>query len=216
MAELYGVSPPNSGFAEQDLGPQRVGFFSQLPYLTLNALNDEPDSIHRGVGINLDVLCAALGPPVAVLPPIPTLMSGQTNRQRITALTAPCGGSCHNQMINPIGFAFEHYDGMGHYRDAENDGLPVDSSGSYDFSDGARSFDDAAGLMQAMAKSEQAHLCYAKKLASFGLQRDIVPADVALIRALARISRAPDGSVKQIMTALVRTDAFRTHPGAAP
>ncbi len=124
MAKLYGVTPTGSGFTEQDLGSKRVGFFSQLPYLTLNALNDEPDPIHRGVGINLDVLCAPLGPPAAVLPPIPTLMTGQTNRQRITTLTAGCGGACHNQMINPIGFAFEHFDGMGQYRDTENGGWP--------------------------------------------------------------------------------------------
>jgi len=87
-AALYGLSPPSTGYAEKDLGPQRVGYFSQVPFLSLYAFNAEPDSIHRGVTMNLDVLCAKLGPPAIQLPSIPPLMAGQTNRQRIDGLTA--------------------------------------------------------------------------------------------------------------------------------
>jgi hypothetical protein len=201
---------------EQDLGPDRVGFFSQLPFLTLNGLNGDPDPIHRGASINFDVLCATLGPPAAALPPIPPLEQNQTNRERITTLTQGCGGTCHNQLINPVGFAFEHFDGMGQYRDTENDGLTIDSSGTYHFSDGAKSFEDAGELMRAMAESEQAHLCYSKKLASFSLQRDIVESDAALVSALASVSRSQDGSVKQVLTELVKNDAFRTHTPGTP
>lgn len=213
MARLYGL-PGSSGFLEQELGPQRTGYFSQLPYLTLNALNDEPDSIHRGVSLNLDVLCAPLGAPSFVIPPVPPLQPGQTNRERINTLTSGCGGACHNAMINPIGFAFEHFDGMGQYRDVENGGLPIDSSGSYTFNEGEKSFQDNAGLMQAMAESEQAHLCYAKKLASFALQRDIVVADLPWLTQLSRAGRSEGASLKGLMLELVKTDAFRSRGGA--
>ena len=152
-APLYGMSAPASGYVERDLGAQRVGYFSQLPFLTLYAHNDEPSSILRGVSMNLDVLCAQLGPPAAVIPPIPPLMAGQTNRQRIDTLTAGCGQSCHNEMINPLGFAFEHFDGMGQWRDTENGGLTIDSSGSYSFADGtSKTWTGAADLMQALAR----------------------------------------------------------------
>lgn len=215
MAKLYGVRQTSSGFVEKDLGPDRVGFFSQLPFLTLNGLNGDPDPIHRGASINFDMLCAALGPPAAQLPPIPPLEPNQTNRERITTLTEGCGGSCHKQLINPVGFAFERFDGMGQLRDTENDGLTIDTSGSYEFSDGAQPFADAGELMRAMAGSEQAHLCYAKKLASFSLQRDIVAGDAALVSDLAAVSRSEQGSVKEVLTELVKTDAFRIHdPGA--
>ena len=216
MAELYGFPKPKSGLVEQDLGADRVGFFAQLPFLTLNGLNGDPDPIHRGASINFDVLCAPLGPPSAQLPPIPPLETNQTNRERITTLTKGCGGVCHNQLINPVGFAFEHFDGMGQYRDSENDGLSIDSSGSYDFSDGSQTFSDAAGLMQAMANSAQAHLCYAKKLASFGLQRDIDERDSSLLRALSSVSRNGNGSVKELLSELVKNDAFLRHPEGAP
>lgn len=211
MAALYGIAQSGSGLTEEDLGPERVGFFSQLPYLTLYGLNGDPDPIHRGASINLDVLCAELGPPAAQLPPIPPLEENQTNRERITALTEGCGGTCHNQLINPVGFAFEHFDGMGRYRDTENDGLTIDSSGAYDFGRGKKAFRDAGGLMRAMADGEQAHLCYAKKLASFSLQRDIVESDLPLLSALAAVSRSERGSLKQVLIELVKSDAFRTH-----
>ena len=43
MAALYGVTAPASGsYARVDLGAKRVGFFSQLPYLTLNGHNADP------------------------------------------------------------------------------------------------------------------------------------------------------------------------------
>lgn len=213
MARLYGMAPVRGGFVERDLGPERVGFFSQLPYLTLNALNAEPDAIHRGVSINLDVLCTPLGAPVPNLPPLPPLEPGQTNRERITRVTSACGGVCHNELINPVGFAFEHFDGMGQYRDEENGGLPIDSSGVYTFSEGTKSFADAGELMHHMAEGEQAHLCYAKKLASFALQRDVIPSDLPLVEALAEVSRSANGSVKEMMLKLVTHEAFRTRVG---
>ncbi|XXX72943.1 DUF1592 domain-containing protein [Sorangium sp. So ce134] len=213
MALLYDLQPSGTGFVERDLGPDRVGFFSQLPYLTLNALNAESDAIHRGVSINLDVLCTPLGAPAPDIPPVPPLEPGQTNRERITQLTSACGGKCHNERINPVGFAFEHFDGMGQYRHEENGGLPIDSSGVYAFTEGARSFADAGELMRHMAEGEQAHLCYAKKLASFALQRDIVPSDLPLVETLAEVSRGASGSVKEMMIELVKNEAFRTRVG---
>jgi hypothetical protein len=215
MAALYGLTPPASGsYAQGDLGSKRVGYFAQLPYLTLNGNDAEPNSILRGVTLNLDVLCATLGPPAATIPPIPPLMPGQTNRQRIDTLTGTCGMSCHNDMINPLGFAFEHFDGMGQWRDTENGGLTIDASGSYTFADGTtKTWNDAAGLMQVLAATPQTHTCYAKKLASYGLQRDVIVSDMPMLNSLTSASMAMGGSTKQLILQLVRNDAFRTHGG---
>src|SRR6476646_8383142 len=216
MASLYGVAPPAAGaYAQADLGSKRVGYFAQLPYLTLNGHNDEPSSILRGVTLNKDVVCATLGPPAATIPPIPALQPGQTNRQRIDMLTGTCGQSCHNDMINPLGFAFEHLDGMGQWRDTENGGLTIDASGSYTFADGTtKTWTDEAGLMQVLAASPQTHTCFAKKLASFGLQRDVIASDMPLLTSLTSASMAAaTSSEQQMIIQLVRSDAFRTHGG---
>ena len=214
LAPLYGVTAPSSGYVEKDLGAKRVGYFSQIPFLALNGKNGDADPIHRGVTMNLDVLCAELGPPAIALPEIPPLEPGQTNRERIDKLTSGCGESCHNEMINPLGFAFENFDGMGQWRDTENGGLTIDANGSYTFADGTtKTWTNAAELMQGLATSPQAHTCYAKKLASYGLQRDITAKDVPMLNALTSTSMAATGSVKQLVIDLVRNNAFRTHIG---
>lgn len=213
MAALYGLRSPGDGFVEAELDASRVGYFSQLPYLTLHAVNAEPDSIHRGSGLALDVLCSALGPPSAGIPQIPERVEGQTRRQYIESITAACGAACHNEIMNPLGFAFEHFDGMGQYREVEGSGLPIDSSGQYTFSQGTVKFADHVELMQAMADSDEAHLCYSKKLASFGLQRDIVARDRPWLSKLANLSHDA-GSTEQLVLALIQSDAFRVHGGA--
>jgi hypothetical protein len=118
-------------------------------------------------------------------------------------------------MINPLGFAFEHYDGLGQWRDTENGGLAINSSGSYTFADGTpKTWTDNVGLMQVLANNPQTHTCFAMKIASFGLQRDVVAADLPMLTTMTSTSMAAGtSSEKQMMIQLVRNDAFRTHGG---
>jgi Protein of unknown function (DUF1592)/Protein of unknown function (DUF1588)/Protein of unknown function (DUF1595)/Protein of unknown function (DUF1585)/Protein of unknown function (DUF1587) len=220
MAALYGggAAAPVSGFAEQELGSNRPGYFLQVPFLTLYAHNDEPDSIHRGVSISLDVLCSVLGPPAGTIPPLPARMPGQTNRMRVDAHTNGCGSICHNQIINPLGFAFENFDGMGQFQETETHGtevLPIDASGAFNFVEGKKSYNNAAELMQVLSTDQQAHLCYSKKLADYALQRSLVQTDMPLITELATVSKSEGGSVKKILVDLVKKDAFRVRSGGA-
>jgi hypothetical protein len=220
MAKLYpGAAAPASGLVERELGANRVGFFTQLPFLALYAHNDDPDPIHRGKSISLDVLCAPLGPPSDV-PPLPNPRPEQTNRQRVDEHTRGCGAACHNNMINPLGFAFENFDGMGQYRTTERVGtgedVTIDASGAFDFVGGTKSYRNATELMNVLATDPQAHLCYAKKLASYGLQRTVVETDGAMLSALAAISTSTEGSIKKVIEGLVAQDAFRIRAGGAP
>jgi hypothetical protein len=214
LAPLYGVAAPASGFVERDLGARRVGFFSQIPYLAKNAVNLEAHPIHRGVSINLEVLCADLEPPNPNLPEVPALKPDQTNRERYEGLTMACGGACHNSYINPLGFAFENFDGMGQWRETEN-GKPINAAGSYPFAEGVKSFTNVSDLMTTIAQGEQAHTCYGKKLAGFALQRDIVAADMPLLSSLKTAGMAANGSIKQVILELVKNPAFRTRVGGA-
>ncbi len=216
LAPLYqGINgAAASGMSEVDLGAGRLGYFTQIPFLMLNAHNGEPDPIHRGVTISLDVLCAPLGPPAAEIPPLPKRMPGQTNRMVVDEHTKGCGTVCHNNMINPLGFAFENFDGMGQYRTVERYGteeLPVDASGQFNFVGGTKSYTDAFALMEILAEDPQTHLCYSKKLASYALQRDVVEADGGLLTDLSKISA--EGSVKRVIETLVTSNSFRMRAG---
>jgi hypothetical protein len=210
MAKLYGITARGSGIQQVDL-PGRSGYYSQAPFLSLWGINNDPDSIHRGVRINLDTLCADPGAPTVAFPAIPALEMGQTNRQRYDELTS-CGAVCHGVFINPIGFAFENYDGLGRERDMDN-GQPVDTTGSYPFAEGTLDFAGAPELMQLIASGTQANQCWAKKMTSYALERDLVETDRPLVEALGSVSQTNAASLKAVMLALAKNDAFRTRVG---
>jgi hypothetical protein len=213
LAKLYGVSVQGSGIQQVQL-PGRAGWYSQIPFLALWGVNNDPDSIHRGVRINLDSLCADPGTPNIELPPVPPLQPNQTNRERYELLTGGCGATCHGQIINPIGFAFEGFDGLGRFRTMDQ-GKPVNTSSTYPFAEGTKDFNGPEQLMGLVAGGAQAHQCYAKKMASYALERDLVEPDRPLVKALGSTSLTTAASFKQVMLALVKTDAFRTHLGGA-
>jgi hypothetical protein len=70
--------------------------------------------------------------------------------------------------------------------------------------------------MQVLAATQQVHACYAKKLAGFAMQRDVVASDMPLLTTLASTSMASGGSVKQVILDLVKHNAFRTRTGGTP
>jgi hypothetical protein len=115
--------------------------------------------------------------------------------------------------MEPLGFAFEAFDGAGVERDLDN-GQPIDSSGSFPFVDGAAHFEDARELMRVMVNGLQAHQCYAKHVAGYALQRDIAVGDQPLLDSLAAVSRA--SSLREMIVALVREPAFRLREEGLP
>lgn len=219
LAPIYGLTQRfGAEFERVDLtGLPRRGFLTQPGLLALFAGEHQPDPIHRGVFINEQILCVKLGPPAANIPPLPEPMANETNRQRIDALTGPgtCGQGCHAGIINPIGFAFEHYDPIGRYR-ATDGGVPVDASGAYPIDGQRATFTDALELVELMANSQQAHRCFASHWLSYLYGRLTVPADAAVLDALAARSRTEDLSSKDIIRSLVTNEAFLSRAEVEP
>ena len=212
LAPIYGVDPPPVAIEARVLDSSRTGYFTQVPFLLLNGLTDGPATIRRGGALSNRVLCASVPGHTAPVPPLMPLAPGYTNRERVEALTASCGG-CHNDYLDPLGFAFEGFDGMGRAR-AVDSGDPVNATGSYPFEDGTRQFADARDLMRIMADGTQAHTCYAKMLTGYALARDIVAGDRPLLDELAGVSR--ERSLKDMVISLVRNPAFRLRQEGTP
>jgi hypothetical protein len=224
LAPLYGVNvpPPRAGqpdpFVKVDLDPtQRAGIYTQIGFLAVNATDQAPRSIMRGVHANLDILCVDLPAPPNVPPQTPA-DTGKTNRQLLEAFTQMPGTQClgcHGVLINPLGFAFENYDGLGKFRTTEASGLPIDASSTYEFPEGAKSFNGAVELMKIVASGKQAHECYSQRLFEYIYGRERIkdgaykPADDGVIQEIGRRSRLK-APIKAMILDLVSTDAFLT------
>ncbi|WP_437707164.1 DUF1592 domain-containing protein [Sorangium sp. So ce448] len=209
LAAVYGVEGDFSdGFEQVELDEaERSGLLTRLGFLAAKATARQPDSIHRGVFVNLRVLCAALPPPpddATSLPP------GElaTNRERVEAHTGKgtCGASCHGALINPVGFAFEHYDAIGKYRTTDN-GMPINSADAYTLGGQSRKYADAIEFSQLLAESSEAHACYAERWLEFAHGRDADAKDRAFVKQLGEASRG-GSSTKELLLEIVSSTPF--------
>ncbi len=209
-ASFYGLNGSYGSTLQQvELdATQRAGILTQIGFLAKNGGLIQSDPIHRGVFINIDLLCAHLSPPQFTLPPLPAQMPGQTNRQRVDSHTGTCGRGCHDVYINPIGFAFEHYDAIGQWRDNDNDS-PVDSAATYRMDGETLTYANAVDLSQQLAETPRLHACYASTWLEFMLGRRPVTAEQAILQGIADASLAGD-TAKELLAKITALESFRT------
>ncbi|WP_437302181.1 DUF1592 domain-containing protein [Sorangium sp. So ce388] len=209
LAAVYGVEGEFSdGFEQVELDEaERSGLLTRLGFLAAKATARQPDSIHRGVFVNLRILCASLPAPpdnATGLPP----GEKATNRERVEAHTGKgtCGAACHGTMINPAGFAFEHYDAIGKYRTTDN-GAPVNSADTYYLGGEPRSYADAIEFSRVLAESSEAHACYARRWVEFAQGREVGAKDRQLIDELGEASHG-GASTKELILQIVSSASF--------
>jgi hypothetical protein len=215
IRQLYGLPAGGTAntFVRTDLDPtQRAGFLTQIGFLASHGEQATPSIIMRGVHIAKDLLCVDIPPPPDMVPPLPAIMPGQTNRQRVEKLTsvAPCN-SCHPVFINPLGFALEKLDAVGAWRTTDN-GQTIDASSSYTLDGQTVSYDGPVALAKAIAASQQGHACYARRWAEYLYGRDIDPsnkADTDLVTNAGAISHT-NPSARNLILNLVTTESFVT------
>ena len=152
-----------------------VGLLAQGSILALAANNTHTSPTKRGHLVRERILCTKVPPPPAVVEQLPEPTAGKTTRERYESLHAAADGckGCH-ALMDPIGFAFEHLDAAGRYREREGQ-YPIDASGAVTgTSAGELRFDGPAELGQALARLPEAAECMGNFFAaySFGIDRD--------------------------------------------
>ncbi|MDP2311034.1 MAG: DUF1592 domain-containing protein [Pseudomonadota bacterium] len=168
LAAYYGVDPgaepaDAAGYQRVELdGETRGGLLTQGSLLARWALPTSSSPIHRGVMVRERLLCQELAPPPANLDTSPPAVDASlSTRERYAAHAAlPECASCHD-LIDPIGFGFEHYDGVGRWRERDGE-HEVDATGEIRSSprtDGT--FDGVFGLADLLATSPDVQACYA-------------------------------------------------------
>lgn len=211
LAKIYGV-PGITGteFQEVDLDPAtRAGLLTRAGFLAKNATLTESDPIHRGVSINIDIICRSITAPPNI--PDNLMRTGTTTREKVNSITGEgtCGENCHHTIINPIGFAFENFDALGQYRTTDN-GQPVDSAATYTFPDGRTiSYANAVDLSKQLAQLPEVHACYTQQLLEFMLGRDLQQVDKVVVRDLAQQSLEDHLSIKDLVLTVVTSNTFR-------
>jgi hypothetical protein len=203
LAPLYGVNAGSTLERIDFPAGSRQGFLMQLGFLASNSYSIKTDPIHRGLFVMRDLLCRPIPDPppgASMMPAPPTDEPPKTTREEVNLLTGQDGcRSCHDQ-INPAGFAFEGFDAVGQSR-SEEDGTPVDTSGTLLLDGTMVSFAGPRELTSALASSQEARTCYAAKWLAFAYGHDLSSEDDATVSAL---SAAPI-SVRDLLVAIAKS-----------
>ena len=166
--------------------------------------------VHRGLAVLRELLCVEIPPPPAEVDPVlePPDPAPATMRERLTVATqAAACRSCHDD-INPLGFAFEHYDAVGKWQDTDN-GLAVDTSGVLTKTDAAGSFADAIELLKRIADSDDAKACFVGHWLAQAYRRPAEAGDGCAVEQLSQAFADSDGDLVELMVSLAKSDNFR-------
>jgi hypothetical protein len=185
------------------------GILAQPAFLAAHAgpLGSSPSL--RGRAIRERVLCQAMPrPPDDVMPLAAADATHPTTRARHEAHLADerCAG-CH-ALIDPIGFTLEHFDGIGRFRMREA-GMRIDAHGEIEgtsATDGT--VNGAADLGIVLAGSSDVAACVAEQTFRYALRRRSEDVDVCDREALADAWQRSNGSYRELVVAIVRSDAF--------
>ncbi len=211
IAVVYDAPAPQ-GSAVSRVGlnaGERRGILTQGSFLGVHAQIAGSAPVRRGHVILERLFCENLPAPPPGVAVVPQEIPNATTRERFAAHSSQssCQG-CHVQM-DAIGFAFEHYDGIGHFRTMEN-GKSVDATGALaDTTAAPGSFSDAIELIDHIAQSERVHECVVKQMFRYSMGRHEGALDQLLIADSLSRASANAMDLRQALLAFVTSQQFK-------
>ena len=193
-----------------DDSPRR-GLLGKGSILTVTALPNRTSPVVRGKWILQNLLGA---PPPEPPPNVPALEENgnqisktKTMRERLEAhrKNNPCA-SCH-KLMDPLGFALENFDAVGHYRESDENFQPIDNTGVY--ADGAR-IDGLAGLRQVLMNHSQQFLTnITDTLMTYALGRGVDYYDAPAVRSIVRSAAPQNYRLTALIVGIVQSAPFQ-------
>ena len=209
LAPIYGKTAQGMELKQMQLDPaQRSGLFTQAGFLTVTGATNGSNPVKRGRKIFEGMLCQELPPPPANVPQPKDPSMGGTTRERFAEHSSQkCAESCH-QLMDPIGYAFENFDGIGKYRTMDNGGK-VDAATHFVIDGTDQNFDGARELAQILSKSLSVRRCFATQWLRFAFKRKETDGDAASIDAIADAFAKSDNNIRDLLVGVAASRSFR-------
>jgi len=173
-----------------------AGLVTQPPLVASGPFPKRPEPSRRGHDVLTRFLCQPipLEPPDSMLRP-GEIPAGMTIREWASEATGsgPCA-ACHS-FIDPVGFAFGHFDAVGSFQLTEG-GLSVDTTGELRAA-GGQGFSGASDLARILADSPAVTTCFALKWLAFARGTPTNADDVYLMADDAATASEVDYVVKR-------------------
>ena len=206
---------------EGDLA-SRAGLLGKGAILTVSSQPGRTSPVIRGQWVLRNLLGTPAPDPPANVPALEAKTTDQAGNGKVPtmreALSAhrdkpQCAG-CH-KMMDPIGFALEPFDAVGHSRTVDQSGQPIDAKDvMYDGSP----VDGPVGVRNFVLKYKDQYVSnVVANLLTYALGRGTEYDDMPTVRALVAKSAGDNYKLKTIIEAITATDVFRMNvvPGGA-
>ncbi|MEZ5325271.1 MAG: DUF1592 domain-containing protein [Verrucomicrobiales bacterium] len=187
LARHYGISGiSGSEFQKVSLvGTQRRGMLTQASFLTLTSNPNRTSPVRRGKWIMENILGTPPPPAPQVVPPIERpevaqLQGSFRKKLEMHRRDSACAG-CHFAM-DTIGFAFEHFDGIGAWR-SDDSGAEIEAAGKLLTGE---KFNDAVDLTSILATDRRNDFlkCFTERLLTYSLGRGLQHTDRCAVDAV--------------------------------
>ena len=188
----------------------RRGLLGQGSILTVTSYANRTSPVLRGKWLLENILGTPPPPPP---PNIPALKdSGQDGealsvRERMEQHRAnPACASCH-EVMDPLGFALENFDGIGQWRTTSEANTPIDASGV--LPDGTR-FEGPVGLRELLVSRRQQFVTtVTERLLTYALGRGVENYDAPAVRKIIQEATPSDYRWSSITMGIVKSVPFQ-------
>lgn len=211
LARHYGISNVyGSQFRRVKVPSEaRRGLLGQGSILTVTSYPNRTSPVERGKWVLTNLLGVPPQPPPPNVPPLQeTSSDGKvlSLRERMERHRAnPVCAGCH-KVMDPIGFALENFDGVGHWRTTE-DGAAIDTSGT--LFNGA-SVEGAIGLRQNLVAHPEIFVgVMTEKMLTYALGRGIEYYDMPAVRKIVQDARNKNFRFSSVVLGIVKSTPFQ-------
>ena len=189
---------------------RRGGLLGHGSILTVTSYPNRTSPVLRGKWLLENILGTPPPPPPPDVPSLPD--KGEKGeaasvRERLELHRRnPVCASCHAPM-DPLGFALEHYDGVGAWRTNTEAGSPVDATGTLP---GGEKVDGLTGLRTLLvSRREQFVGAMTEKLLAYATGRGLEYYEPPAVRRIVRESAADDYRWSSLVLGVVRSVPFQ-------
>jgi len=207
---FYGLPSVSTGpddWREVELDPsQRVGILTHPVLMSRFAHGEAASPILRGKFVRMNLLCGDVpAPPPGATAEQDTLTpEGATPREQAEArLQHPTCGACH-QLMDPIGFGFDAFDGVGRF-------LPdaADAAGAINPPSSLEGpFNGVRELGEMLAESDEARSCFAKNWLRYAIGKKEHAAESCSVDALSETLVNESNTIQAMFADYAATNAF--------
>lgn len=213
LATLYGLEMSVTGSEMRQVrmvNPNRGGILGMPGILATTSFPNRTSPVNRGVWVLENVLGEHVPPAPPNVPALekqnPKTIENLTLRQRTELhVQNPVCANCH-KFLDPIGFGLENFDAIGRWRDQDDTGGPIDSSGELP---GGKRFSSPKELKAIIAaRKDGLARNLTERLLAFALCRPITGYDEIVVDDLMKTIAADDYRMQTLVSAIVSSYPF--------